>query len=160
MEEQKKEPQVLKLEIGNISAKVKLDIGLDDFARSLKEIALISNSSKYADFVADQKIAKAKADEEATKAREEAKAKEETERKIILEQLRASDDLDIKKYIDNPLLLGDCLELCHINWVKLVRDKKIDPYFDKLKTLNPMMRQMTLASDPSFLRMLNMPTNN
>lgn len=154
MEEQKKEPEVLKLEIGNISANVKLDIGLDDFARNLKEIALISNSSKYADFVADQKIAKVKADEEAAKAREEAKAKEEAERKVILEQLRASDDPDIKKFIDNPLLSGDCLDLCNIEWIKLIRDKKIEPYFEKLKNLTPMMRQMALATDPVLLMMM------
>lgn len=159
-EKTKKEPEVLKLEIGKI--RVDLDIGLDEFAKSLKEIALISNSSKYADFVADQKIAKAKADDEAVKAREEAKAKEESERKNILEQLRVSDDPEIKKYIDNPLLLGECLELCNIGWVKLIRDKQIEPYFEKLKNLNPMMRQMALAIDPVLIRMLptSTPSDN
>lgn len=154
MEETKKEPQVLKLEIGNISAKVRFDIGLDDFAKRLEEIALISNSSKYADFVADLRIAKAKADIESKEEAKKAKAQEEDEKRILIEELKSSTDPEIMKYFEDPLFQNH-LERYHIGWIKLIKDKKLDPYLDKLRNLAPWMRSMTLATDPVIFDMMN-----
>lgn len=148
MDNNKKEPDTLKIEFGDI--KVSLDIGLKEIADKLLEITLINKSPVYANFVAENKIAAAKKEEIANIEKEKKIKADEEERLLLIDQLKASTDPDIKKIIELQIFENN-LAICNICWLKLIKDKKIDSYLDKLNKLDPASATLILMSGPQLL---------